>query len=222
MSKLFNVISAVAIGLCLGCDVNIRVGNTKSVKGSGSVVTERREVSGFNSVELAGSMDLEVIHGDTFKCTLRGDDNILPLIGTEIRGQCLGVSAKQSFSTRQRLVVLLEVPELTRVVLNGSGNINMTGVTRDTIAIRIRGSGDIVASGVAKQVTAEVSGSGDLKLGGLEAENVEVVISGSGDAEVWAKQSLDARVNGSGEIRYAGNPEKVQTQVNGSGHIAKK
>jgi hypothetical protein len=222
MSKLFSIITVVAAGLYVGCDVNIHVGNGEIVKGSGRVVSERREISAFNSVDLAGAMDVEVTHSDTFKCTLRGDDNILPLIATEIRGQRLCLSTKQSYSTRQRLVVLLEAPELTEVVLNGSGNINMAGVTKDTIVIRIAGSGNIVASGAAKQVTAEISGAGNLMLGGLAAENVDVVISGSGDANVWAKQSLHARVNGSGDILYSGNPEKVQTHVNGSGRIVKK
>jgi len=222
MTKLFSIITVVAVGIGVGCDVNIHVGNGMTVKGSGRVVSERREISGFNSVDLAGSMDVEVTHSDTFKCTLRGDDNILPLIVTDIREQRLCISTRQSYSTRQRLVVLLEAPEITEVALNGSGDINMTGVTRDRIVLRIAGSGNIVASGTAQQVDAEVSGSGDLKLGGLVAEKVKAVITGSGDADVWAKQSLHAMVNGSGDIIYSGNPEKLQTHLNGSGHIVKK
>lgn len=222
MSKLFNsIISALAIGACAGCDINIHVGQGPSIKGSGNVVTESREVSPFSALDLKGSMDVEVTRGDAFKCTLRGDDNILPLITTEISGQRLCVSAKQNYSTRQRLVVLLEAPELTDVLLSGSGNISLADVTRDTFALKISGSGNVVGKGTTKQMTVEVNGSGNLKLGELAADRVEVTLNGSGNAEISAKLSLTAKVNGSGNITYSGNPEKVQTDVSGSGHISK-
>lgn len=223
MSKIFNsIISALAIGLCAGCDVQFHIGTEKPIEGSGNVVTESRELSNFNAFDLQGSMDVEVTRGDTFKCTLRGDDNILPLIVTQVNGQRLCVSSKQSYSTRQRLVVLLEAPALSEVLLSGSGNIRLVDVTRDTFALKLNGSGNIVGRGTAKQMTVEVNGAGNLKLGDLAADNVEVTINGSGNADVSAKQCLRAKVNGSGDITYSGNPAKVQTDVHGSGRISKK
>lgn len=223
MSKIFHsLIRALTISLCAGCDINIHVGQGPSIKGSGNVVTESREVSPFTALDLRGSMDVEVTRGDAFKCTLRGDDNILPSITTEIKEQRLCVSSKQSYSTRQRLVVLLEAPALADVLLSGSGNISLADVTRDTFALKINGSGNVVGSGTTKQMTVEVNGSGNLKLGELAADNAEVTLNGSGNAEVSAKRSLRAIVNGSGDITYSGNPEKVQSEMRGSGHISKK
>lgn len=222
MNKALNIIIALAIVFCAGCDINIHVGNGKVVKGSGKVVSEGREISSFHAVDVKGSIDVEVTRADEFKCTVQGDDNIVPLIVMKVKGQRLDISAKQSYSTRQKPTVFLEVPELTEVVLSGSADIKMADVTKDTVVLRISGSGNIVASGKARQVTAEVSGSGDLQLARLVAEHVDVTINGSGDANVWAKQSLNARVSGSGDIIYSGDPEKVHSAVSGSGDIVKE
>jgi hypothetical protein len=45
-------------------------------------------------------------------------------------------------------------------------------------------------------------------------------VSGSGDADVYASNSLKARVNGSGDIDYSGNPNTSDTKVLGSGSIS--
>lgn len=215
-NKTFIIIIVITIVLCFGCGINI------PVKGSGKAVSEKRGISGFHTVDLKGSMDVEVTRSDEFKCIVKGDDNIVPLIITEVKGQRLSISAKQSYSARQKLNIFLEMPELTEVVLSGSGNINMADVTKNTVSLRISGSGDIVAIGEARQVIATVSGTGNLQIERLVAEHVDVTINGSGDASVWAKQSLNARVNGSGNIIYAGDPDDIYNDVNGSGDIVKK
>ena len=50
---------------------------------------------------------------------------------------------------------------------------------------------------------------------------MEAVVSGSGDIQVTASQSLKARVSGSGDISYRGNPEKQDFKTSGSGDISR-
>jgi len=83
------------------------------------------------------------------------------------------------------------------------------------------GSGDITLNGTAKNFEATISGSGDIKAYGLEADNVEATVSGSADIKVTANKMLKARVSGSGDISYRGNPTKVDTKASGSGDISK-
>ena len=83
------------------------------------------------------------------------------------------------------------------------------------------GSGDITLSGTTKDFDATISGSGDIEAYNLEADNVSATVSGSADIQVTAKKSIKARVSGSGDISYRGNPEKVDTKTSGSGDISK-
>jgi hypothetical protein len=50
---------------------------------------------------------------------------------------------------------------------------------------------------------------------------VKVRISGSGNASVWANESIEAKISGSGDIDYRGNPNKEITKISGSGSINK-
>ena len=53
----------------------------------------------------------------------------------------------------------------------------------------------------------------------LIAREVDVNVLASGEADVHATEKITARVLGSGEIRYAGSPKKVDRVVKGSGSI---
>ena len=43
---------------------------------------------------------------------------------------------------------------------------------------------------------------------------------GSADIKVTATEMIKARVSGSGDIRYKGNPKKIDTKTSGSGDIS--
>lgn len=60
---------------------------------------------------------------------------------------------------------------------------------------------------------------GDLKLAGLHTRYTSVSIGGSGNAEVFASERLDGDIDGSGNIRYAGNPKQIGRTVMGTGSI---
>ena len=64
-----------------------------------------------------------------------------------------------------------------------------------------------------------MAGSGDIKAIELVSENAKVNVSGSGDIKVNCTEFIEARVAGSGDIEYKGNPKKVDTKVAGSGTI---
>ena len=63
------------------------------------------------------------------------------------------------------------------------------------------------------------SGSGDIISAELISKSATITINGSGDAEVFASDSINAKINGAGNIEYFGNPENVDSIINGSGDI---
>ena len=109
--------------------------------------------------------------------------------------------------------------EALEVSVTGSGDV-VLDLTSTTIDAKITGSGDMTLSGTVKDLEVKLSGSGDFKGSALKAENTQAYVSGSGDAEVYASNNLKARVNGSGNIDYSGNPKTNDTKVLGSGSIS--
>ena len=61
----------------------------------------------------------------------------------------------------------------------------------------------------AIQAKYAIAGSGNIQAADLEAENTDASISGSGNISCYASQKLVARVKGSGDIAYKGNPQEV-------------
>jgi hypothetical protein len=53
--------------------------------GSGNVITESRDVAGFNEIALGGIGTGIVTQGDEEALTIEAEDNLLPPIGSEVR-----------------------------------------------------------------------------------------------------------------------------------------
>ena len=220
--KKFIILSITFLLIaCNTCIVHMN-GSGVTIKGSGNSINESRKLTDFHTVEIVGSVDADIVSGESFSCNVQGDENLVPLVETTVTNNILEISTEGSYSTKNPLIVYLTMPVLDKAKIIGSGDMTISDVTKDKVILTITGSGDITASGSVGILEAVVSGSGDLSLKKLQADHVNVTINGSGDAEVWANQSISAQVNGSGDIVYTGNPTIVDTQVNGSGDITKR
>ena len=74
--------------------------------------------------------------------------------------------------------------------------------------------------GASRNVAINLPGSGNVHCDSLKAKSAKVTLMGSGTVAVYASQSLDASILGSGTIRYSGNPAQVTKHISGSGTIA--
>ena len=63
-----------------------------TINGSGDIVTESRDVSGFDKVALAGFGDVTIEVGDEESLTVSTDDNIMPYVTTEVKNNTLVLS----------------------------------------------------------------------------------------------------------------------------------
>ncbi|RMG42535.1 MAG: DUF2807 domain-containing protein [Acidobacteria bacterium] len=205
-----------APGLLAGC---VFVNGEAAVIGSGRVVEESREVEPFERLSLACAADAEVHVGEEPSVRLAAEDNILPLITTEVSGGTLRISGSGSYWTRHGVKLTVGTPRLTSVSLAGSGDVTIENVDADSFRVEVRGSGDVTASGRARRVEVLLMGSGDVDLAGLRAEEAEVSVLGSGDVDLYAARRLSCEIRGSGDVTYRGNPEEVHKSVFGSGDV---
>ncbi|MFP4469060.1 MAG: head GIN domain-containing protein [Bacteroidales bacterium] len=103
--------------------------------------------------------------------------------------------------------------------INGSGDFEAEDLHLTECNIRVMGSGDVSLSGTAEKVEVEQMASGDINLYGLQARDVEVSTNGSGDAVVSVSGHLKARLRGSGDLTYKGDPTSVDVSASGSGEV---
>tara|TARA_B100001105_G_C22204132_1_gene362509 strand:+ start:38 stop:694 length:657 start_codon:yes stop_codon:yes gene_type:complete len=190
-----------------------------NIQGSGNIISESRELNNFTSIILLGSIDVNIKTSESNNCVVVADDNLIPYIKTEVVNNKLNISLNESYSSEEKLVVNINTPNYDEVSLSGSGNINILDFKNNNLSLNISGSGNITGNGEVETLVVKINGSGNLMSKEIKSKSATITINGSGDGEVFASDSISAKINGSGNIEYFGNPENVDSIINGSGDI---
>jgi hypothetical protein len=238
--------SAVCIALFFTTFANAQWFSKDRIKGNGKMITVKRNTASYDAIKVSGFLDVDLIAGKEGNISIHGEENIVPFIKIEVEGSVLKIYTEKnksiSTSNGKKLVITVPFESISEVSLAGSGDIvskstiqssrfvtTLTGSGDITLIIdskkteaSLNGSGDIVLKGNTIDFISKVAGSGDIEASGLRVENADVAIAGSGDSTVFCTNTLKARVSGSGNINYKGNPKIKDTKVNGSGEILKK
>ncbi|WP_081212220.1 head GIN domain-containing protein [Salegentibacter sediminis] len=225
---------------------NAQFWKNETVKGNGNTTIENRSTSNYDEVYLVGSMDVELVAGKEGEIKVEAESNLLEHIITEVKNGTLKIrpADKINLAPSQNKSIKVTVPfkDINEVKLTGSGDLwnsdpiransfetSLTGsgnlnlnLDVDSLESNITGSGDTMLSGKTNSFECKVTGSGDFQAFDLKAEDVKATVMGSGDIEVFASVSLDAKIMGSGDIHYKGNPEKQDFKTMGSGDITSK
>nr|WP_315393422.1 head GIN domain-containing protein [uncultured Duganella sp.] len=139
-----------------------------------------------------------------------GDTKVSGFSGDRLELRLHG-SGNVNFSGRYRTLI---------AGAHGSGNLNLNAGSSEHVELELVGSGEIKSSGSCKTLEAQLTGSGDLDARHLAADQVTVDLKGSGTTHVFAKQSADLTLRGSGDIRVLGNPDQRNVNRSGSGDVS--
>ncbi|MGB0388287.1 MAG: head GIN domain-containing protein [Ardenticatenaceae bacterium] len=215
--------------------------------GSGNLITEDREVSGFERVELAGEGELTLTQGGTESLTIEAEDNVMPQIKSEVRNGTLVIGLDSGWWDRveptKPIKFDLTVKDLAGLSLSGSGSINSANLNTEDMDLTVSGSGrvqianlatedmDLTLSGsgrievanlAAKDLLLDLSGSGQVAIGTLSAEKVEGDLGGSGKVELAGLVS-EQKITVSGSANYRAaelESQEVEVEVSGAGEVA--
>ena len=70
--------------------------------GSGKVITEERDVSGFDRVHLTGSGVAEIIQGETESLVIEAEDNIMSSIESKVENGTLTLGQKANYQPHRQ------------------------------------------------------------------------------------------------------------------------
>lgn len=215
----------------------------KKVKGNGNITTITKTTSDYESINCAGSFDYVLVEGNEGTIKIEGEENLLEYIITEVKNNCLIVKIEDqvrlSPGNNKTIKVAIPIKEINSISLTGSGDLwNEVVIHTNNFKASLTGSGDVTLNVNANSIEGSLTNSGDLTIRGstnnliailngsgnfygseLKSNHTDVSISGSGDAKVVSMESLKARVTGSGDIVYQGNPRNKDTKIIGSGSI---
>ena len=206
-----------------GCgDISITFGDGESkVKGSGVKATETRAVSAFTAIEATGVGKLKLRVGDQDGLKISADDNLLPLIKSEVKDGVLVLSTKGATNSKTDIVFEANAKTIKRLENSGTVSIDAKGFNGGELSVETSGVGSITLVGRVDSLKAQLSGVGSLDADGLTADRVQTDLSGVGSASVRAEKSISGSVSGIGSLVWKGAATDVSTSVSGIGRVSK-
>lgn len=117
------------------------------------------------------------------------------------------------------LKIVVTAPKVSKVNINGSGDVTLEGYSQPTLDIAIAGSGDLDGRGSTGTLTVDVAGSGDVDLRHLPAKVAMLSVAGSGDINADASEEAEIKVSGSGDVTLSRTPARLRQDVAGSGDV---
>lgn len=243
MTKKF-ILTSLILTISFAVNAQDWWGNGKTIKGNGNVVTKTRTTSNYDGVGIGGNFDVILVQGKEGKITIEAEENIIPYIETEVKGNTLQVNYEKNINIRstKRITITINYSDIDKVSLGGSGNVSNEGVIKSNdfkvslggsgnitlnvdakeIASSIGGSGNIKLKGNTNEFTCSIAGSGSIKAYDLNTDTLSANIAGSGSINSTVKNKIKAKVVGSGSIYYKGNPTHVDSKSVGSGDIVNR
>ncbi len=220
-SMILLVLLATSLAACNG--LTGRVGNSEIVSGSGNVVTETREVSGFTAVTLQGFGQVIIDQNGSESLTITADDNFMPHLKTAVRGNTLYISNtdRTAFTNVTELTFRISAAALNAVELSGAGSMEITDLDTDRWQVKLPGAGSITVSGQTNSQTVELSGAGSYNAADLTSQEATITSNGAGSVVVNVSDTLDVTINGLGNVEYIGNPTVTQ-KINGVGSVRQR
>ncbi|MCA9197267.1 MAG: DUF2807 domain-containing protein [Planctomycetales bacterium] len=188
-------LSSLLLLLTVGCHVLDR----PTIVGSGVQLVDVRDCAGFSRIQAGSIVHLEIVEGDAYQVEVQGDDNLVPLVRTNVIGDRLeiGLEGDYRISAQQPLVVRIVCPPLQELDLSGATQTTLTGnvtdvevsgasslevsqLSVDQLSVHISGASKTTFQGVVlSTVTLDSSGASKTNLEQLEADLLTVSISGA-------------------------------------------
>ena len=194
----------------------------RGIAGSGNRKTEKRDLKSFNAIDTSGAYDVKITCQKPASFEIEADDNILPLLKTEVRDGVLFVTNDQEYHSAKSAALRISMPELNSVSNSGAGDVNIADANSNELKLQSTGAASFDAAGKAKSVTISSTGAGRIDASRLTAEKAKVDISGAASVDVYASDQLDVNVSGVGSVTYGGNPKSVNKSISGIGTVNPK
>jgi hypothetical protein len=172
--------------LLAACGGNNTIGSN-ILKGSGNVKLDARDVSGFTSVEVSGSGNLIVEFGDTEALTIEAEDNLLPLLTSEVKDGKLILATKpnSSYSNTKPIIYRLIAKDLESLTVTGSASGTLDNLERDTFNLTVSASGSMNAGVLTVgKLDLRVQDSGRLEAQTIESAEISLAMDNSASANL--------------------------------------
>ncbi|MDG1731316.1 MAG: DUF2807 domain-containing protein [Algibacter sp.] len=242
MTTLVKFIVTTVISLTLfSCnfDMNLNSG----IRGNGDVITEVRTINeSFSTIRATEGLDVYLTQSDNENVSVEADGNLQEIILTEVKDGVLKIHTKKNIGKATSKKVHVRFKNISSIISTSGSDVYSThtitterldlksssgsdmevDVNTSVLNCKSSSGSDMRISGKTTKLVAEASSGADIKAADLMAESSEVKASSGADITINTSKELTARASSGGDIKYYGNPEKVDKSDSASGSVKQK
>jgi hypothetical protein len=207
------------------------------LRGSGNVVTEEREVSGFDKVAIDAGMKLFLEQGSKEYLKIEAEDNIIQEITTEVNNGKLTIKYRNflgGITKNAPVNVYLTVINLKELDASSGVSIDSKEINTDSLKIHISSGAEGEMAVKANSIDVSLSSGSTLKLSGivesqkvnlssgvtyraadLLSKNIKIDVSSGASAKLNVSDNLDVNISSGGNVEYSGTPAIVSNISSG-------
>lgn len=242
MTTLIKIIITTILSLTLfSCNFDINMGS--GVKGNGDVVTEIRTINeSFTTIKATEGLDVYLTQSDHERIEVEADENLQDLILIEVENGILKIHTKQNIGSASSKQIKVSFKDISSIISTSGSDVYSTNtITVENLELKSTSGSDMKLSvnttllnckstsgsdmhlsGTTIKLNAEATSGSDIKAADLIAESSHVKATSGADITVNTSKELIAKASSGGDVKYYGNPEKVEKSNNPSGSVKQK
>jgi hypothetical protein len=238
MLKLFSLATVLALAVLLGGCGDLP--GLTVLRGSGNLITQEEDFSGFSRVEIANTFQAEITPGDDYRVVLTVDDNLMPYLRVGQSGDTLRIGLEPGVGVGDsNLKAQITMPRLEAVDANGASKVFLEDFQSDDplrvtvsgasslqgdiatgdITVDVSGASKVTLAGFGEDADLTASGASTLDMGGYSVSNASADSSGASRVIIDVSGRLDASASGASSVLYRGNPTTVNSDTSGASTI---
>lgn len=242
MTTLIKFIVATTISLTL-FSCNFDMSFNSGIRGNGEVITKERSVNeSFSTISASEGLDVYLTQSDTESIAVEADENLHDLILTEIKDHVLKIHTAKNIGKASSKKVLVSFRDISNIISTSGSDVystntittedlNLTSTSGSDLKLEVNtfqltctstSGSDMRLSGKTNNLVASATSGSDIKAANLIAESSQVTATSGADITVNTSKELTAKATSGGDVKYLGNPEKVNKTSTSAGSVKKK
>jgi hypothetical protein len=212
----------------------------EGVDGNREVLTMDRDISdNFKTIKVSQGLDLYITQSNNVSLSIEADENLHEIIMTEVENGVLKIYTSENIRRAASKKIMLNITDISAIKATSGSDVFTTNtieatdlelsttsgadmklsVNTNQLVCKATSGSDLKLSGKTKIFNASATSGSDIDAKSLSAETSDVKATSGADISVFTSKELTARATSGGDVRYSGNPEKVNKSDSSSGSV---
>lgn len=151
------------------------------IRGNGKSKTETRALGAISKISVTTMLHLKFVRDKEQSMTVQADENIVPYIITERKGDHLiiGLKDSTSYDSKLPMVITVHSPNLKELIVSGASKADVQNIDEPKLKLEVSGVSNVQLQGAVRELKAEISGASNLTLRVGNVSNSVINLSGA-------------------------------------------